>query len=337
VQQTPTTTHTHAHGGSSEESSPESSPAERSPQADMETANALAQAKQAANPSRYNLKGTAHKKKAHKRKRPPPSRDDIFRSRKFGTANTATRGRTGCTGEEACLNPISKFLSNHQGFANALCFATPVKDEDEEDGDDDDMKEDDKHNDNNSMASEANTLNTCEDSMLLLDRKLAQMSQNQPPMPLFHDFKVNQNDGEGLRRIVDTDSHSSANLMKLWKESQQQQRLQQQRLVEQQQQQQEQQPQHEHQPGQPMQVDDPMDLDHHHISSTSSSYSSSSGDSNHGGFHGHQGGRGAAATGGRHPPAQPAIPEEDVPPPMKKSSTGSSSDSGRSARHRGEI
>ena len=114
------------------------------------------------------------------------------------------------------MNPISKFLSNHQGFANALCFATPVRDEDE-------MEEDfdNDHADNNSLASDANTLNTCEDSMLMLDHKLAQMSQNQPPMPLFHDFKVNQNEPEGLRRIVDSDTHSSANLMLMWQRQRQ--------------------------------------------------------------------------------------------------------------------
>lgn len=225
--------HTHRHGGSPD-TSPESSPTGRSrsspPEepptttnncATVETAHVLAKAKQAANPSRYRMSAkesqqsppatTAHAK-SHKRKRPICSRDDIFRSRKVGPSVR----RSGCHGEGNCMNPISKFLSNHQGFANALCFATPVRDEDE-------MEEEfkDDHNDNNSLASDANTLNTCEDSMLMLDHKLAQMSQNQPPMPLFHDFKVNQNEPEGLRRIVDSDTHSSANLMLLWQNQRQ--------------------------------------------------------------------------------------------------------------------
>lgn len=225
--------HTHRHGGSPS-SSPESSPrvrshsppegTERNHAATVETAHALAMAKQAANPSRYQIgqsvkdsqappaSANAPAKKTHKRKRPMCSRDDIFRSRKAGPSVR----RSGCAGEASCMNPISKFLSNHQGFANALCFATPVRDEDE-------MEEEfkDDNNDNNSIASDANTLNTCEDSMLMLDHKLAQMSKNQPPMPLFHDFKVNQNEPEGLRRIVDSESHSSANLMRLWQRQRQ--------------------------------------------------------------------------------------------------------------------
>jgi len=227
--------HTHRHGGSPS-SSPESSPrvrsrsppkgTERNHAATVETAHVLAKAKQAANPSRYRVQTAresqpppvsgnapaAHSAKSHKRKRPICSRDDIFRSRKVGPSVR----RSGCAGEANCMNPISKFLSNHKGFANALCFATPVRDEDE-------MEEEfkDDNLDNNSIASDANTLNTCEDSMLMLDHKLAQMSQNQPPMPLFHDFKVNQNEPEGLRRIVDSDTHSSANLMLLWQRQRQ--------------------------------------------------------------------------------------------------------------------
>lgn len=217
--------HTHRHGGSPD-SSPESSPrgtrsspesSTRNNAATVETAHVLAKAKQAANPSRYRMMAPKEAQKAasatksHKRKRPICSRDDIFRSRK----NVQSVRRSGCNGEGQCYNPISRFLTNHQGFANALCFATPVRDEDEME---EELKDD--HNDNNSLASDANTLNTCEDSMLLLDHKLAQMSQNQPPMPLFHDFKVNQNEPEGLRRIVDSDAHSSANLMLLWRQNQ---------------------------------------------------------------------------------------------------------------------
>ncbi|CAB9519908.1 expressed unknown protein [Seminavis robusta] len=227
--------HTHVHGGTPP-ASPDASPSgnrgnnniadsgSKTPTASnsaIETAQALAKAKQAANPSRYHLNSTRDSPppaptrsstKSHKRKRPICSRDDIFRSRKIGP----TTRQTGCQPEGNCLNPISKFLSNHQGFANALCFATPVRDDDEEE---EELKDDDRQ-DNNSLASDANTLNTCEDSMLLLDHKLAQMSQNQPPMPLFHDFKVPQNEPEGLRRIVDAETHSSAHLMTLWRQRQ---------------------------------------------------------------------------------------------------------------------
>jgi hypothetical protein len=222
--------HTHRHGGSPP-SSPDASPSgNRSRNASdsgvnntlhLENAHVLAKAKQAANPSRYHMNAARESPpatraawagtKSHKRKRPICSRDDIFRTRKMGPAVQ----RNSCN-EGNCMNPISKFLSNHHGFANALCFATPVRDEDEEE---EDLNEDDRH-DNNSLASEANTLNTCEDSMLLLDHKLSQMSQNLPPMPLFHDFKVPQNEPEGLRRIVDAETHSSANVMMMWRQRQ---------------------------------------------------------------------------------------------------------------------
>ena len=312
---------THRHGGSPS-SSPDSSPNNRgrniaehgdgtSPL--VETAHVLAKAKQAANPSRYQISSqrdappssssshpttsasgttnshhntaTSGGAKSHKRKRPTSSRDDIFRSRKAGS--TTTKGRTACEAADgSCMNPISKFLSNHQGFASALCFATPVRDEDEPE---DDYKDDQHHpnggannNDNNSLASDANTLNTCEDSMLLLDHKLAAMSKNQPPMPLFHDFKVNQNEPEGLRRIVDAETHSSSsNLMRAWRTSQ----------------------------------EDVLNGSNIIVPSSSSSSSSSGGR------------RGRARV--RYPPAPPAIPEDEGPPPMKSSSTNSSSESER--------
>jgi hypothetical protein len=224
------TQHTHRHGGSPS-SSPESSPSgnrirstlENGANATLhlETAHVLAKAKQEANPSRYHMNAARDSpprirsivagSNSQKRKRPICSRDDIFRTRKIGPAVQ----RNNCN-EGNCMNPISKFLSNHHGFANALCFATPVRDQDEEEQD---LNEDDRH-DNNSLASEANTLNTCEDSMLLLDHKLSLMSQNMPPMPLFHDFKVPQNEPEGLRRIVDAETHSSANVMTMWRQRQ---------------------------------------------------------------------------------------------------------------------
>lgn len=317
-------TTTHKHGGarspsSSPEGTPNRSSRERAVTEDgsphLEVAQALAQAKQAANPSRYNMAAAAvpaaaaardvspttaagsnsksqprSSSKSHKRKRPSTSRDDIFRSRKLGP----TVRRSGCNSESHCMNPISKFLSNHQGFANALCFATPVRDVEEEE---EELREED-HHDNNSLASDTGTLNTCEDSMLMLDNKLAQMSKNQPPMPLFHDFKVNQ-EPEGLRRIVDAETHNNSNLMQMWREQR-----------------------HGHDTT-------PLNGGGIIIPSSSSSSSSSGG--------GGGGNRGRARV--RYPQAPAAIPEDNAPPSMKVSSSGSSSRSSRSrhAPQTGEI
>lgn len=290
----------------------------------METAQLLSQAKQAANPSRYQMVASQNEanpptssssnnnnasksadsaptrrssSKSHKRKRPISSRDDIFRSRKLGP--TSGRGKTGCDGN--CMNPISKFLSNHQGFANALCFATPVRDSEELE---EALVEDDhttnngghNNNDNASLASDANTLNTCEDSMLMLDHKLAQMSKNQPPMPLFHDFKVNQNEPEGLRRIVETDTHSSSNLMKAWLESTQ------------------------HQDGNGGGGGGGI------VVQTSSSGSSDGAN------------RGRARLRYQQAPPHPVIPEDEgSPPPMKQASTSSSSERSSHSHASGQI
>jgi len=297
------TENTHKTGGESPSRSPQSSPnasrgrasADKGSKSNLEMAHALAQAKQAANPSRYNMvvvsprdtppdtaeQTVLKRKKTHKRKR--NSRDDIFRSRKF---DSTSRRAAGFVGDGNCMNPISKFLSNHKEFANALCFATPVRDS-EEDYEEDDVNED--RHDNNSLASDANTLNTCEDSMLMLDRKLAAMSKNQPPMPLFHDFKVNQ-EPEGLRRIVNEETHSSAKLIQLWRQSRQQ-------------------------------TESPING-----GVIVPSSSGSSGSSDDGGEH-----RGRARI--RYPPAQPPIPEEAAPMSMKVSSSGSSSNSSGRRAH----
>lgn len=306
----PNMQHIHKHGGESPSSlgGRERATADNDQDSsqNMETARAIAHAKQAANPSRYHMSAsgardspppssttTAAPKssircttKSHKRKRPISSRDDIFRSRKLGPSVR----RTGCQ-DSNCMNPISKFLSNHQGFANALCFATPVRDEEDED---DELKEEDPH-DGASLASDANTLNTCEDSMMMLDRKLALMSKNQPPMPLFHDFKVNQNEPEGLRRMVEDETHSSANLMNLWRQQRQEGK-------------------------------NPL-LDGGNVIVPSSS-SGSSGS--------------VGANRGRprvRYPAPPVIPEDETPPQMKaaSSSSGGSSRSSRNAPQIGEI
>lgn len=89
---------------------------------------------------------------------------------------------------------------------SALCFATPI-DEEEEENEILRMESDD-----------CNTLNTCEDtvtSTVAFERKYAHIVESRPPMPLFHQFKVtptNEPDGE-LRRIVATDSHNSLKMI----------------------------------------------------------------------------------------------------------------------------
>lgn len=352
----------HQHGGSPT-SSPESSPASRrrrnsstkvegaasassAPNSSggphLETpAHVLAQAKQAANPSRYSMSSSSgpqsspnnvtpstvqqqqqqqrstsfifklqqrdstpskSKERSQKRKR-RPTRDDIFRSKK-----TAPSRRPSCEDaptNTSCMNPISKFLSNHQGFANALCFATPVRDSAEEE---DVFNHNPNNNDNQSLASDANTLNTCEDSMMLLDQKLARMSKNQPPMPLFHQFKVNPNESEGLRKIVATDSHSSFKLMKLWKN------------------------QHNSNLS-PGQQDPPGSSGVGGVTSTTTSTSGSSG------------GGGGSGSGRRDAPVRIPPQQEELLPAMKKASSSSSdtcpstpsTNSGRSYPHCGEI
>lgn len=116
-----------------------------------------------------------------KRKRP----SDIFRSKKSPSKQ---------------VNPLSRFLSNHPALANSLCFATPVRDENEDD---------------NSVVSDTNTLNTAQDtvtSTLYYEQtKLAGLKQKNPPMPLFNHYQVNQD----IRQIVKTGSHSS-HKMKEW-------------------------------------------------------------------------------------------------------------------------
>ena len=103
-------------------------------------------------------------------------------------------------------NSFSRFLNNHQGVANALCFATPIRDEDDDDDEDDaPLNEPD----------DDSTLNTCEDtitSTLYFDAKYSHLVENRPPMPLFHHFKVNEEDQ--IRRIVATDSHNSLKMIR---------------------------------------------------------------------------------------------------------------------------
>lgn len=130
-----------------------------------------------------------------KRKSPTTKRDEIFRSR-----DVERRDKP-----EPPSNSFSRFLSSHQGnLVTALCFATPVHDEEES-------------NEILKTESDCNTLNTAEDtitSTLFFERKYAHIVEHRPPMPLFSDFKVEDDQNE-LRRIVASDSHNSLKMIRL--------------------------------------------------------------------------------------------------------------------------
>lgn len=180
---------------------------------DLEYAQALAKAKLEANGESSSRHHAPHKqgqqatnpssgtfsRRGAKRKTPTDKRDDIFRSRPQ-ESSPVNQNQGSC-------NSFSRFFSEHKGVANALCFATPVRDVDEAN----ELVADDQ--------SDAHTLNTCEDetvtSTLYFDRKISHMVEKRPPMPLFHQFKVDAKDNDELRRIVATDSHSSLNMVRL--------------------------------------------------------------------------------------------------------------------------
>lgn len=170
---------------------------------DLEYARAVAQAKLVANqPARRS-----QQRKSTKRKTPATRRDEIFRSRRLDPPNKAPEQPQGTS--------FSRFLNNHQGVANALCFATPIRDEEDEavplhEPDDD------------------STLNTCEDtvtSTIYFDSKFSHLVEKRPPMPLFPHFKVSEEENH-IRRIVATDSHNSLNLIRLMNQSRAQVQLQ---------------------------------------------------------------------------------------------------------------
>jgi hypothetical protein len=153
---------------------------------DLEHAQAVAKAKLAANPSRYRSK----------RKRPGRSRDDIFRT-KQPLEQSYTAASAHQTAFSRLLNP-----------SVALCFATPIRGTGEE-PDDAVLRSTDN--------SDANTLNTCEDtitSTLYFDAKYSHVVETRPPMPLFNQFKLGHQKDE-IRTIVATDSHSSLKMLRL--------------------------------------------------------------------------------------------------------------------------
>jgi hypothetical protein len=164
-------------------------PKPTSPVNDLTTAQALAQAKLAANPPRYNRS---------KRKRPEKAREEIFRSKDLPPEpRTAQSNQT----------PFSRLL--HPSLA--MCFATPIRGTEEE-------ADDTRSVDN----SETGTLNTCEDtitSTVYYESKLAHLTETRPPMPLFNQFKVGQKDE--IRTVMTQDTHSSVNMIRLLQQQQQ--------------------------------------------------------------------------------------------------------------------
>lgn len=187
------------------------------PEVDKETAQAVAQAKLAANPPRYRTK----------RKRSAQTREEIFRTkddRRGGGSRRGSQqaggGSPGGGGRRQSSAPSVQPQTDFSRLLNpslALCFATPIRGTEEE------PEEQDLRSVDN---SDTNTLNTCEDtitSTLYFDSKYAHIQESRPPMPLFSQFKVGQADDE-IRTIMATDSHSSLRMIKLMQQQQQQHR-----------------------------------------------------------------------------------------------------------------
>jgi hypothetical protein len=171
---------------------------------DVNTAQALAQAKLAANPPRYNRT---------KRKRPEKARDEIFRSKE--TLEAARDARVGNGSHSQHAVSLSRLI--HPSLA--MCFATPIRGTDEEDARS-------EMGDNTTVNSDSNTLNTCEDTITSTvyyeSTKLAHLKETRPPMPLFHQFKVDTKDE--LRNVMTQDTHSSVNMIRLLQQQQAQAR-----------------------------------------------------------------------------------------------------------------
>lgn len=162
---------------------------------DMKNAHALAQAKLAANPPhRNNLR----------RKRPAQARDDIFRSKnKVDSAGNGAWGGAARTG-------LSQLWGNP---SLALCFATPVRGTSEE-PEETDLRSVD--------ASDTATLNTCEDtitSTVYFENKYSHITETRPPMPLFSQFKIG-NEKDEISSVMNSDTHSSVNMIKLLQQQQ---------------------------------------------------------------------------------------------------------------------
>lgn len=162
----------------------------------LEQARAVAKAKMVANHRRA------------KRKSPASQRDDIFRTKQRPPGNPClSRGAN--HNHNTSSTSLSSFWSQ-PAVAHALCFATPIHDTCSSDDDDDDMPP--------NALTESHTLHTNEDdtvtSTLFFERKYAHVVEHRPPMPLFDQFKVQQD----LRRIVATDSHNSLQMMSVFQD-----------------------------------------------------------------------------------------------------------------------
>jgi hypothetical protein len=172
---------------------------------DLTIAHAVAQAKLAANPPRYT-------RSTSKRKRSAKSREEIFRSK-----HNAPPASSSTTETKASSTPFSRLI--HPSLA--LCFATPIRGTEEE------PEETDLRSLDN---SDTNTLNTCEDtitSTVYFDNKLSHIEETRPPMPLFNQFKLVGHEKDEIRNIMETDSHSSLNMVRLLQQQQEQQQQQQ--------------------------------------------------------------------------------------------------------------
>lgn len=132
-----------------------------------------------------------------RRKKPTEARDEIFRMKAKEDAN----GTSSAGGFARLWNPYM-----------ALCFATPVRGPSEEPEEPD-------------VASETATLNTNEDtitSTVYFENKYKHIKETRPPMPLFNQFKIG-NEKDEIRNIMNSDSHSSVNMIRLLQQQQQQQ------------------------------------------------------------------------------------------------------------------
>jgi len=179
---------------------------------DHDTAQALAQAKLAANPPRYRTK----------RKRSAQTREEIFRNKngkgqgsgKSGSAAGASRSNKNGSSASTPKTDFARLLNP----SLALCFATPIRGTEEEQ-EELDLKSLDH--------SDTATLNTNGDdtitSTLYFDSKYAHIQESTPPMPLFSQFKIGHANDE-IRTIMATDSHSSVRMIKIMEQNKQQEK-----------------------------------------------------------------------------------------------------------------
>jgi hypothetical protein len=203
---------------------------------DNETAQAVAQAKIAANPNRYRPK----------RKRSAQTREEIFRNKNkqqqqqqaannggqssvrtgpgcgVGSNNNNNNGGKCGSSTKSSYTPQSDF-SRLLNPSLALCFATPIRGTEE-------MDNIDNEQDVRSVdASDTATLNTNgEDtitSTLYFDSKYAHIQETRPPMPLFNQFKLGPAQDE-IRTIMASDSHSSVRMVEIMQQNDQHQQQQ---------------------------------------------------------------------------------------------------------------